>query len=110
MAVKRAKGTSKMAAVREALSVLGKKAKPVAIQEYLRTKGVEMTTGMVSNYKSLLTKKKRRKKRKVADAAPAVEEGAVRSKGITMADIIAVQELAAKMGPAKFRELAKVLV
>jgi hypothetical protein len=102
---------SKMAGVRAALAELGNDAKPVAIQEFLKKSGIEMSTNMVSNYKTHILKKsgKRRKRRgrklvvaKVA-AAPAARNS------IGMADLQAVKALTDRLGAAKVQELAALL-
>jgi len=62
---------------------------------------------MVSNYKSLILRKARRKKRKVTGEAKA--PAAARAGGITMEDIQAVKELANRLGADKLRQLAEVL-
>lgn len=111
MAKKKAGAMSKLAMVRQILGELGKDTMPAAIQEHLKSKfGVQMSTAMVSNYKSTILKKGKRKKGRKAKAAPAEAPVAVANgKGISVADIVAIKELAQKIGPSRFRELAYIL-
>jgi hypothetical protein len=102
---------SKMAGVRQALAELGNDAKPVAIQEYLKKAGIDMSTNMVSNYKTHILKKsgKRRKRRgrklvvAKAAAAPAPRNS------IGMADLQQIKALTDRIGADKVRELATLL-
>src|SRR5262245_20217200 len=57
--------TNKAEAMRRALTKLGKKALPAEIQDFVKTHfGVEMTTKVISVYKSKLVKKKGKPGRK----------------------------------------------
>ena len=102
--------TSKIAAVRETLSVLGSDAKPLAIQDYLKSKlDIDMTTNMISNYKTAIHKKAGKRgrpkgKRSAARKAPANHRG-----NISLADIQAVKALTDRIGADKVKELAAVL-
>lgn len=122
MAKRKVKGVSKLQMVREAVATLGKDATAKAIQEAVKSKhGVELPMKVAGSYKSLVLKKKKGRKKmgrpaKIAIAAAeaavgagAVAASAASNKGISLADIVAIKELAAKIGPAKFRELAAVL-
>jgi hypothetical protein len=105
---------SKMDAVRDALQHLGRKAKPLEIQDYVRTHlSVEMSPSMISNYKSYLKKKGGRlgrggRKAKAAASAPAAAP-AVTEGGFTVEDIRLVKKLADQIGAEKVRDLAEVL-
>jgi hypothetical protein len=109
------KGISKLAAVKKALKELGKDAMPVKIQEYVKeTFSLEMSTSHVSNYKSLLLRKKKGKK--AAEAAPAPAAAPVKAASapagggsVSMGDIAAVKELVGRVGEDKLKSLIGLL-
>ena len=116
MAAAKEAGISKMAAVRKALKELGKDAMPGKIQEYVKEKfGLVMTTAHVSNYKTVISRKKKSKK------APASSEGtsetavvsvktvSARSSRVSLGDIEAVRDLVGRVGEDDLKSLIKLL-
>jgi hypothetical protein len=105
-------GVNKMNLIREALGTLGKGAMPLDIQKSVKDKhGIELSTSLISNYKSYLQSKGKKKKagRKAGPKPAAVAANGSRSAGISMADIQAVKSLVDAMGAKKVADLAKVL-
>jgi hypothetical protein len=103
--------TNKTEAVRRALAKLGKKAMPAAIQDFIKTHfGVEMTTKVISVYKSKLNKTKGKPGRKpkavqaTAEAVPQTAEG-----GVTFKDLRALKEITNRLGPARMKELVELM-
>ena len=71
-----AEGMSKMDAVRRALKELGKDAKPLQLQPYIKeTLGIDMSVDHVSTYKSLILRRAKKGKKKAAVAANASANG-----------------------------------
>ena len=100
---------NKMDLIREALGTLGKNAMPLDIQKSVKDKhGIELSTSLISNYKSYLQSKGKKKAGRTVGPKPAA---AIKSHagGISMADIAAVKALVDSMGAAKVEQLAKVL-
>jgi len=104
--------TNKAEAMRRALAKLGKKAMPAEIQEFIKTNfGVEMTTKVISVYKSKLVKKKGKPGRKPKEAG-AVGEAAPKPAaqgGVTFRDMRLVKEISDRLGPARMRELVELV-
>jgi hypothetical protein len=111
---------SKIDAVRKALEELGKKAKPGAIQEFVKEKfGLEMSMSHVSNCKTHLRKKKRKKAAAAVDVESASAPTAVapvkaasapaRGGSVSMGDIAAVKELVGRVGEDKLKSLIGLL-
>jgi hypothetical protein len=103
---------NKMELIREALSTLGKGAMPLDIQKSVKDKhGIELSTSLISNYKSYLQSKGKKKKggRKPGPKPAAAAANGSRGTGISMADIEAVKALVDSMGATKVQQLAKVL-
>jgi hypothetical protein len=104
--------TNKAEAIRRALAKLGKKAMPLEIQDYIRVNfGVEMTTKVISVYKSKLVKKKGKPGRKPKEAG-AVGEAApkpVAHGGVTFKDMRTVKEISDRLGHARMRELVELV-
>ncbi len=115
------KGITKTAAVKKALKELGKDAMPVKIQEYVMERfGLEMTTSHVSNYKSMLLKKKKRMKATAVESekplphprrlflmkAPSPPAA---GPALSVEDIKAVKDLVGRMGEEHLKSLIKVL-
>src|SRR5262249_34600118 len=95
---------SKMEAVRRALGELGAEALPVAIQEFVKSNfKIEMQTGMISSYKSSLSKKATGESRTIRIARAPV------ARGMSLEDIRAVKELVDRLGADKVRDLAELL-
>lgn len=99
--------------VRKALKVLGKDAKPLALQAYLRENdNHDMATNMISSYKSMLTKRKKKKKAAAQRSEPSAPKAAAAKASpahISLKDIRAVKGLTSRLGAARVRELAEVL-
>ena len=104
--------TNKAEAIRRALAKLGNKAMPTEIQGFIKTNfGVEMTTKVISVYKSKLIKKKGKPGRKPKEAG-AVSEAApkpVAQGGVTFKDLRIVKEIRTRLGPARMREIVALL-
>jgi hypothetical protein len=102
-----------MEGVRRALGELGKDASTAEIQGFLRDRfGIEMSTKMVSSYKSALLRKDRarqqggRKPRE--EAAP--QPGPAPARGeVSLKDIRTLKEIADRLGAKQFRELVDLL-
>lgn len=109
------KPISKMEAMRQIFQAHGYDIKPVEIQEHLKRQfGIDMTTKLISVYKTTITSKKtgKRGRKKMATSAAGTQAAAApvaRAKGITIDDIRAVRELASRIGAEKLWELAEVL-
>ena len=104
--------TNKAEAIRRALAKLGNKAMPTEIQEFIKTNfGVEMTTKVISVYKSKLAKKKGKPGRKPKEAG-AVGEAApkpVAQGSVTFKDMRTVKEISNRLGPDRMRELVALM-
>jgi hypothetical protein len=101
--------TNKAEAIRRALAKLGNKAMPAEIQGFIKTNfGVEMTTKVISVYKSKLTKKKSKPKEDGAVSEPAPKP--VAHGGVTFKDMRTVKEISDRLGPARMRELVALMV
>jgi hypothetical protein len=105
-----ANGLSKMAAVRQALSELGKKAKPLDIQKHLKERfNIDMTVAHISNYKSTILgkgkKKKAAAKNGTATAAPAARETKKLATSVSLEDIRAVKTLLTSVGAEDLKAL-----
>jgi hypothetical protein len=97
---------SKMEAMRRALAKMGVNARPMEYQSFIRSKyGLEMTTDMISNYKSTL-------KATVETSAvsqPTLTSQAKPAGGFSLDELTAVKALADKIGAEKVRQLAQAL-
>jgi hypothetical protein len=104
--------TNKAEAIRRALAKLGNKAPPAEIQEFIKTHfGVEMTTKVISVYKSKLAKKQGKPGRKPKEAG-AVGEAAPKPAahgGVSFKDMWLVKEISDRLGPARMRELVALM-
>jgi hypothetical protein len=105
---------TKTGAVEQALDALGRKAKPRAIRNWiLDNLHMDVTTSLISNIKSTLKKRGRRKvgrPRKEdagAPAAPVAREP--REGGISVDDVKAVKELTSRIGADQVKQLAEML-
>src|SRR5215471_299679 len=104
--------TNKAEAIRRALAKLGNKAMPTEIQEFIKSNfGVEMTTKVISVYKSKLVKKKGKPGRKpqVVGATTEAAPKAVVHGGVTFKDLRTVKEIRDRLGPARMRELVELV-
>jgi hypothetical protein len=109
------KPISKMEAMRQIFDARGYDIKPLEIQSHLKKEfGINMTTTVISSYKTTITSKRKGKRGKKKMSAIAAESQAApapvsRAGGITVEDIRAVKELAKRIGADKVRQLAEVL-
>lgn len=103
---------NKMAAVRQALAGLGRKAKPRAIQSFLKEQaGIDMDVGLISNYKYAILKKAGRRKKAAAKNGAAERREAVArgTVGISISDIRTVMELTRRLGAKNLCGLVEAL-
>jgi hypothetical protein len=122
-----AKGITKMEAVRRALALMGREARPAQMQSVIRDKfGVDMTPDLITKYKSdILSKAGKKRKgpgRKPAapvapargpkpaaaraEAAPApAARGNGKAGGIPLEDVLTVKELVGRLGAESVRTL-----
>jgi hypothetical protein len=119
----RPKGTAggekinKRQAVREAMDLLGMDAGPGQIQDELRKKGIDMSTNMISSYKSQIRSKlgmKGRRRRKGRRAKAAAAEVAVTpprpaTGDVSLKDLRAFKEMAQRVGVPRMRDLFEIL-
>ena len=104
--------TNKAEAMRRALAKLGNKAMPLEIQDFIKTNfGVEMTTKVISVYKSKLVKKKGKPGRKPKEAGAVGEVAPIPSAhgGVSFKDMRTVKEISDRLGPARMRELVALM-
>jgi hypothetical protein len=107
--------TNKAEAMRRALAKLGNKAMPAEIQDYIKTYfGVEMTTKVISVYKSKLVRKsgKKSKTGRKPKEVGAVSEPAPKHaihEGVSFRDLRIVKEISDRHGPARMRELVELI-
>ncbi|MBL8867665.1 MAG: hypothetical protein JNK93_19075 [Planctomycetia bacterium] len=109
---KRGEGPNKMQLVRDAIAALGPKAKPKEIQAKVQELGgIVMGTGMISSYKSLLSKPKKGKGRKPGrPAKDASAPSAVAKTGANIADdIVLIRKLIGRLGAKQVSDLVDVL-
>ena len=107
---------NKMELVRQALATLGKDALPGDIAKHLKEQAnLEMSPGMISNYKSYILKKQgqspRLKGRKrgrptAAEGAPAIKSS---SDDISLKDIRTLRDMSQRLGRSRLRELVELL-
>jgi hypothetical protein len=100
------KKLTKMEAVRRALAKMGRKAKPSALQPYIRTTfGIEMSTDHISTYKGNILNKKA--KQPAAPAAPASKPRAPRASGgsVLLEDVLTAKALLDRIGAERLRVL-----
>jgi len=100
--------TNKAEAVRRALAQLGKKATPTEIQVYIKQHfDVDMTTKVISVYKSKLSKRRRHPGRKAhAESASAP---VTLTEAISLRDLRALKELKDRHGLSRLRELLELV-
>jgi len=106
------KPKNKMDGVRRAMSTLGNEAKPIKIQEWLKTSfKIKMPISTISNYKSLILKEGKASKngRRVKRKGGRPKAAPSSAGGITVQDIEAVKSLVDQMGAEKVQQLAQVL-
>ncbi len=108
--------TNKAEAFRRALAQLGSKARPTEIQDFIKTNfDVEMTTSVISVYKSQLLKKigKRAKAGRKPEEAGAVimlsSKPAIHE-AVSFKDLRTLREISNRLGAARMRELVALMV
>ncbi|HEV3260387.1 MAG TPA: hypothetical protein VG013_26260 [Gemmataceae bacterium] len=116
---KKARGKiTKIEAVRRALAELGKDAKPLQLQAWIKEKlGIEMSADHVSVCKGTILRKARGKRKVVAvpqasaarNQEPQVHRAPVPRGGISLDDIEAVKGLVGRIGPDSLKKLVDVL-
>jgi hypothetical protein len=104
--------TNKMEAVRRALATFDNKARPAELQAYVKGGfGVEMTTQLISVYKSKLVKKKGKpgRKPKAVEATAEATPKPAADAGVIFRDLRVVKEISGRLGPARVRELVELM-
>jgi hypothetical protein len=109
---------TKQEAVRQALATLGRDAKPLQLQEWIREHlGIKMTADHVSTAKGIILKKGKKAARKKPGApeavtGPAQKEPAIKPQaptgketGIPLDDILTVKELVGRLGAGPLHTL-----
>jgi hypothetical protein len=100
--------TNKAEAVRRALAALGGHATPTEVQGYIKSRfDVDMTTKVISVYKSKMAKKKGGARRKAAGGHPPAP--AALPDAISLRDLRALKELKARHGLSRLRELLELV-
>jgi hypothetical protein len=108
--------TNKAEALRRALAQLGSKAKPATIQGFVKTHfGVEMTTTVISVYKSQLLKRggmQAKAGRRPKEAGVVMEPPSKRAihEAVSLKDLRTVKEISNRLGAARMRELVELMV
>ncbi len=103
-------GVTKVEMVRTALEELGAKAKPMAIHEFVKSKyNVDLSKIIISNYKSTMKKKGKRRGRPAGSKNAAPVAASAGGKGIRLEDLAAVRGLVGRLGAGQLRQLVDVL-
>jgi hypothetical protein len=104
---------SKMDAVRRALGVLGRKASPSEIQEFVKDSwGIEMSAKMASVYKSKTRKGgKRGRPGRKPKGESAVTAAAPRGAalGVSFRDLRTIKDLSERLGHSRLQELVEIM-
>ena len=110
---------NKMEAVRRAMDALGYDASPSAIQKHIKENfDVDMSTNMISSYKSTLRSKaglagRRKKKRgrpKKVDGVPTRDSSPISfHDAVPWKDLRTIKEMAGRIGKKGLRELVELL-
>jgi len=107
--------TNKTEAVRRALAKLGHRAMPTEIQVFIKANfDVDMTTKVISVYKSKLVKESGKKgkpgqKPVVAEVVLVTAPQRVIHESISFKDLRTVKEIRNRLGPARMRELIELM-
>lgn len=110
MATEGSGSLSKMEAVRRILASSGKDTMPLEIQGLLKKQfNIKMDPTVISNYKSSILRQGSKKKMGRPKGQTAVHSTRANGASISIEDILAVKELAEKLGADKLRQLAEVL-
>jgi hypothetical protein len=100
--------SNKAEAIRRALAELGDKAMPTEIQEFIKARfEVEMTTKVISVYKSKLGKKKSKAGRKRSVVQP-LADGTIQD-AISLRDLRSLKELKERHGSSRLQELLQLV-
>ena len=103
---------NKAEAIRRALAKLGNNSMPTDTQGFIKTNfGVEMTTKVISVYKSKLLKKKGKpgRKPKVVGATDEPTPKPAMHEAVSFKDMRLVKEISNRLGPARMRELVALV-
>jgi predicted flap endonuclease-1-like 5' DNA nuclease len=104
---------SKMDAVRQAISELGKDASPIKIQEFVKSKfKMDMTTAHVSTYKTTVLREKGKKPVAAPASAPAPVKAApapAKGSAVSLSDLEAVKGLVGRVGEENLKSLIGIL-
>ena len=98
------------------MAQLGNKARPAEIQDFININfGVEMTTTVISVYKSQLLKKNGKRGRagqKPKEAGAVIDHSSKRAKheAVSFKDLRIVNEISNRLGAAWMRELVALMV
>jgi hypothetical protein len=115
-------GLTKMEGVRRAQAALGKGAKPLAIQKYVKDElGLDVSTAVISTYKREIARKAKKGAKPKAQPAPEATAAARQTTtdrpeaprqagaaGIPLHDILAVKELVGRLGAGPLHTLIDV--
>lgn len=106
-------GVNKMQLVRDAMAALGPKCKPLEIQQHVKENGkIDMSTTMISSYKSLIksaAKKEARKRGRPAGKPVAIPATDGNGNDGVVDDVIAVRSLISRMGAKQLSKLVDAL-
>jgi hypothetical protein len=110
---------TKMDAVRQAISELGKDASPIKIQEFVKsTFKMDMTVGHVSNYRTTVIRENGKKPAAAKEAAPAsapapapvkAASSSAKGSGVSLSDLAAVKGLVGRVGEENLKSLIGIL-
>ena len=105
------KGMSKMEAVRQSLAQLGNDAKPLEIKGHIKKQfNITMEPTVISSYKtSIFSKAKKNGRRNTHGSAPVKLGRPSAADSIRIDDILAVKDLANRMGVERLQQLIKVI-
>jgi hypothetical protein len=107
--------TNKLEGVRRAVAYLGKNATPADILVFIKDRfSIDMTSKMVSSYKSLVLKQAKAKRlaarKPREEAPPPPPPPPPLAKGdVSLRDIRVLKEVGDRLGPKQFRELIDLL-
>jgi hypothetical protein len=105
---------NKRQAVREAMEVLGNDAPPGEIQAHLKKAGINLSTNMVSSYKSQIRHKlgfqsKRRRGRPPKNKSDDSVASRTPGDGISIKDLRTIKEMADRLGVRGLKDLFEIL-
>ena len=107
---KKGEGPSKMQLVRDAMAALGPSAKPVAIQKQIKeAANVDLSTQMISTYKSMAKKPKKGRKPGNPVGRPPKAAAAPSGGGTSTEDVAMLRKLVSRLGVGHVHQLVDVL-